>query len=298
MKLPSQKKTTTFLTLLFLIILGYNNCGKVSFQKMSTEAQVGPQGSPSPTPTPTVAPTATPTPAPTSTPAPTPTATPTPAPSPSPSPTPGPVEQACNDPNKVHQTQTINVEFTSPPECDWNTTSNPFNDAGNMSKLDQYFRARREQLKNFSMPAQSNICGLSFNFANQSYRYDDHFLLTLNGVILASSYNFSSVLLSQNNALVYDWTRIVGQPWQHGQNGMPNLEGEHCISGATTCNIPPTDTNGQIQIGLPPAVIQRVISSDPNQTNHSFMFVTTGDNDSTDCKHLTINFSVEVDYVQ
>lgn len=92
------------------LILGFQNCAKVSFNKalegINTQGNPDPSPTPAPTATPTPAPTATPTPVPTATPTPVPTATPTPAPTatptpipaPSPTPTPTPVPTATPTP--------------------------------------------------------------------------------------------------------------------------------------------------------------------------------------------------------
>lgn len=248
------------LAITLVLVIGYNNCGKVNFQKAASDSIVDPQGSPNPSPTPDI------------------------------------INNACDNPNIPHQTQIVEIEFPEQTSnCNWE------ND-GNMSRLNNYFRARYEQTANFNLPPQSKICDMDFSFAGQSFRYDDEFIMTFNNMIMASSYVFTSYLIHENGAPIYDWTRIVGEQWMDGvDNGEIDLQEPYCLGedrGLSQCSWPETDTLGTISMSFAPSIIRDLMSISPSRTSHDFKLIIIGDNDSTDCKHAdSIQFTVTVDYV-
>jgi hypothetical protein len=217
--------------------------------------------------------------------------TPSPTPIPGPAPTPGDVKATCQA--KSHLAQNMNVSFPDPRvTCAWNMD-------GNLGPRNEYFQARIEQAADLSLPAGATVCGMTFSFPTQQYLYDDHFLLTFNGLVLASSFDFSNVLQAQGQGLlVYDWSRMAGMVWDHGR------EGVFCagVSDSTgphngTCDWPHTDTAGSIRMEFPPEVFYATMAHDPGRQNHGFKFVSIGDNDDRDCEHSDIHFTLSVEYV-
>ncbi len=200
----------------------------------------------------------------------------------SPSPNVPVVQQACG--STSHQKITLNYFFPKPNfTCEWGK-------GGNLMELDLHFQARIEQEQALVMGPNTIICDVKFDFAQQQFLYDDHFLLTFDNAVIASSYNFGSKLTSQANLLRYDWKKIAGMYWDKTQ------EGTYCPANST-CSWPETDVPGTIKISYPSSVFQQLVAEDLTRTSHSLKFVAIGDNDADDCEHTDIRFSIEVDFV-
>ena len=186
--------------------------------------------------------------------------------------------------NQTHQKLTKSISFPKPAQtCEWEKN-------GNLQTRDQYFQARIEETQQLILPADAIICDIKMNFAEQQFLYDDHFLMTFNNAVVASSFDFSAQLNSEYGLLRYDWSRIAGMFWDKTK------EGTFCAPGSV-CDWPVTDTAGVITMQYPTAVIQRLMAEDINRTKHILKFISIGDNDDKDCEHSNVDFSLDVDYV-
>jgi hypothetical protein len=207
-------------------------------------------------------------------------------------PPPSPVGQvidACT--SKPQQEFVAHVSFPNPGgQCKWEQD-------GNLSMLNGFFRARGEQMSDFTLPSGAILCSLTFSFPQQQFVFDDHFLFTFDGLVLASSYNYDSLLNDVDGFAVYDWSKIAGKEWYTGTV----LEGQFCAGrdqNLSTCSWPNTEQTGAINMSFAPSIIQKIMSFDVARTTHSFSLVTVGDNDSTDCQHAPISFDLSVKYAQ
>ncbi len=200
----------------------------------------------------------------------------------------GVIDEVCN--TLPRKNQIVNVQFPKPEQtCDWEQN-------GNMSTRDAFFRARIEQKRNLGLPVGAVICDASFDFHPQPFRYDDYFALMFNNHIITSGYDFRDNLQPKNFGLLsYDWMKIRGINMSFGSA----KEQVFCpqIPGATaTCSFPRHDTQGTINLSLDSKYIRAVMSNGvPN--DHSFTLVTFGDNDQFDCEHSDVEFDVNVTYV-
>lgn len=195
--------------------------------------------------------------------------------------TPG-VVAACN--NGVRQKLSRSYLFPKPAKtCEWEM-------GGNLAPLDHYFRARIEQDESLSLPIGSVICDVKFNFEKQQFLYDDHFLLTFNGAIIASSYNFEKIFVRKYDLLRYNWAAMAGMYWDHG------AEGTFCVLGGS-CAWPDTDVAGSISMNYDSIVFQRIMAEDLARNEHALKFVSIGDNDDRDCEHSDVSFHLDVEYV-
>lgn len=197
------------------------------------------------------------------------------------------IQASCQ--NEALQTSTIKISFPKPANtCNWGSN-------GNLNELNGFFQARIEQTKMLNLPAGAIICDAQFDFAEQDFLYDDHFLLLFNKSVIASSYNFENKLTaSVNNLLEYNWSHLAGMNWISSQEQI------YCpqIPGATaSCSFPGHDTQGLINLAYDPLYIQSVMANGLPQ-NHSFSMVSVGDNDAMDCEHSDVEFNVQLKYVQ
>ena len=200
----------------------------------------------------------------------------------------GVINRNCN--TQTPHSKVIKIEFPDPGKtCNWEHSSN-------LSPRDEYFQARIEQSQGLDLPVGAVICGASFDFPNQRYRYDDYFALLFNRNLITSGYDFEGYLESKYFGLLdYKWSNIRGIPMNFGSS----RETIYCpqIPGAQAdCQFPGHDTSGRIQLSYDDAFIQSVMATGiPSQ--HSFTLVTFGDNNARDCEHSDIEFTVTVDYV-
>jgi hypothetical protein len=186
--------------------------------------------------------------------------------------------------NATQKSLTKSFNFAKPSmTCEWEKN-------GNLARENDYFQARIEDEKSLQLEPGAVICDVQFSFAEQEFLYDDHFLLTFDNSVIASSYDFSNQLQSKHGLLQYDWSKIAGMYWDK------DYEGVVCAPTGE-CSWPVTDTPGKINMNYSAELFKRLMAVDLGRTNHSLKFVSIGDNDDDDCEHSNIDFDVTVKYV-
>lgn len=197
--------------------------------------------------------------------------------------------------NCMNSTQLIAeavISFQDPSNLSCN-----FGQGDNLPARDGYFQGHIDQMQALSLPAGSTLCAMEFQFQNVQMRYDDHFLLTFDNVVIAGTFDFSSELSNLLNLNLYSWDKIRGTPW----HTRTNLEGTFCEGsklGESSCSWPRTDTFGPINMTFNNSVFQKIVALDPMRSNHAFNLITIGDNDNGDCEISPISFNVRVSYVK
>jgi hypothetical protein len=185
-----------------------------------------------------------------------------------------------------------NLEFPNPGKaCRWGAD-------GNLSVQDKYVQARTEQSLKFELPPGSIICDVKLsNLEEQSFKYDDNIIITMNGLVLASTTNFSRHFESIAGLSRYSWDNLVHQPAQNSATDTV-LSKQYCAgtaSGLSSCSFPETQKIGRVNLNFSSEIIQTILGVTSPDTLQLSM-ITTGDNDSTDCQHVPLTFAVEVDY--
>lgn len=201
------------------------------------------------------------------------------------------VKKACE--GAAIYTTTAKVNFPR-PQAVYNGSRCNWEQDGNGSKLNGYFRARLEQAQTVSLPAGSKVCDVQFSSPTQDWRYDDHVFLTLNDVLIASSHPVHDKFTQRNGLSIYSWDKIYNQTWEQ----IPSYVWcEGMTSGLSTCSWPASETNGKIAMDFAPSLFKRIMALDLNRTSHEIKFVTSGDNDGAiDCDHSDLSFDVTVTY--
>lgn len=194
-------------------------------------------------------------------------------------------EQNCS--NRSLKTANASVNFPKPQSCKWNAD-------GNLADRNGYVQARSEQRYDLPVPPNAVICDLSFNFPNQNMRYDDQIIMTFNDYVLASSYKGLTDLLPKDGDLRrYEWEALKGKSTDVvGYN--PYIVGQEL--GLASVQMPQTETNGQIKLAMDKQIFYKFAAKKLPADAHRFGMVTTGDNDSSDCQHEPIQFSLSVKY--
>ncbi|MGE0762418.1 MAG: hypothetical protein AB7N80_03970 [Bdellovibrionales bacterium] len=210
-----------------------------------------------------------------------------------PNPTPSDIEKTCQ--NTTRQSKVVSVNFPKPNmTCEWGVD-------GNLNERNDYFQARIEQSLEVDIPENTLICNMVFSFNRQQFLYDDHFLMTFNNMVMASSYDYSEFLLQNNGLQTYDWSRIAGQKWDSNspKEGIfcASVEGPNGTPINSVCDWPVTDTDGTIEMAFPKEIFYAIMARDSKRLKHEFKFVSVGDNDDKDCEHSNLQFDVMVEYV-
>lgn len=207
----------------------------------------------------------------------------------------GDVEDLCDEYDDRIEDDTLTVLFVATTEdCAWG-------EDGNTQMQDLVLTARVEQTESLDIDDDVVMCDMDLDLSGlvpgeiQLMVYDDYFFFTFNDIVLASSHEPAVAGLDTDDDLpVYDWERIVGTPFPHGD--APFCLGEE--SGDADCDIPGTETEGPISLSFGSDIVNELSARAFDEGRFDFGFVTTGDNDpETDCRHAEFGFTVDVEYL-
>jgi hypothetical protein len=217
------------------------------------------------------------------------------------------------------QTQTVKtleqkISFPNPGRtCDWKKS-------GNLSRLNQFVHARREQFEPLNGLGDGIVCGMKFDFPKQDMRYDDEIFLLYNNIVLTSSINYNKFFGEKNGLSSYDWNKIRGIDYDY------DAKNPYCLGKDTElgfCAMPYTETSGSIVLNFDNQLIYKISAATDVKLDDAialplttttpaaplpgdytdkargkgFTFVTTGDNDDSDCQHKDFGFTVTIQYI-
>ncbi len=182
----------------------------------------------------------------------------------------------------------------------------PFNQDDNMDIKNGYIAARIEESQSLQLPVNAVVCGAKFDFAQQDFVYDDHFIFTINDFVVGSSAQWAvdrletkTLELSTTTVLdapVYEWGRIVNT--KHASDSQ-TVDYTQCLAedyNLVSCSWPITENDGFIKLDVDNHLMTALAFE--NKQSIEFGFITTGDdNPGPDCKHKPIDFNIEVEYV-
>jgi hypothetical protein len=238
---------------------------------------------------------------------------------PAPPPVADDVKLACADAAKNGTLKSKPIPLFFPAK----TATCEFEKNDNLSRKNEVIRARREESVELPLQGMTRLCNMKFDAPQQPMRFDDEIMITLNNLVVASSQDYSTKSRDRNMNLVYpnglnvDNEGLVTYKWLP-PNGMQNLDylngklSKYCLGldpnqpdFAQLCQIPRTSTNGNMSLKLPQdaflklaakagLVFDKQIQSVPKA---QLTFMTTGDNDDSDCQHLDFRMTVTIDYI-
>lgn len=202
------------------------------------------------------------------------------------------IEVLCK--TRPHETAQQAVYFANSSEkCPWEQ-------GDNLGKNRGYITARVEQIYTFGIPAGATLCETKFTAAPQSFRFDDAFMLALNGHILASSIPKALEANLQKSTPyqipIYDWKLLAGKLGEFGGSE------KYCAGmkeGLGQCEWPLTETTGPISFTFDPALIRAIGVESQGNPTQELRLATFGDNDDgNDCRHTPLSFTISLSYVR
>ncbi|MBD65834.1 MAG: hypothetical protein CME62_11545 [Halobacteriovoraceae bacterium] len=215
------------------------------------------------------------------------------------------------------------IFFPATMGCHFNKTGHHVNDLnaqGNGPIKNMYIRARTEQYQTLKLKENVTVCGMKFEFEEQSMQYDDEIFLTLNDYVLMMSTDYSenspSKLYRHRGLKVNDYG-LTEYKWL-GKNSLYNLDynryltPHYCLGTGLNkkkCHVPKTQEKGRIKLDIPDLEIVKIgllnekEARSTHDTHLKFGFVATGDDDTNaegdiDCRHSDFGFKVIVQYVE
>lgn len=183
------------------------------------------------------------------------------------------------------------------PEIPAGTTC-AFGSGDNLSRRDLFFRAYLRQSQTVELPEGAVLCGFSLKHDDQAMRYDDEMFFTVNDKLLLSTKNYSEFFATDGFFHEFSWDNLRDKPYDPADTA----RGVYCAGGSNgdglnSCKVPETETAGSIELDFSEDLNRRLASALQAQNVLRFDWITTGDNDNTDCRHSSINLQLSVQYV-
>ncbi len=187
---------------------------------------------------------------------------------------------------------TLDIEFTiafpATEGCAWGEDGNDDATQGETS-------ARTEQEVELRLPDNAVVCGLSLDFEEFERRedpevfFDDHFLFTLNDVVLAADYGDMVDEFGEVNGLPrYDWDDLLGFETEEEPDTFCLGEDD-----GSDCELPDPGEEGEYSLSFVGDTVDALIASAIEDERFEFGFIVTGDDNPGDCTHRGFQVTLE-----
>jgi hypothetical protein len=212
------------------------------------------------------------------------------------------------------ETSEQNIIFAEKGECEWSV-------GDNLSKCNGKIRARAEEYVDLDLPDNATLCDIDFDFKeDDDMLYDDELILTLGGKVLFMTQDYSANSSSSKynpEGLSVNSLGLVEYSWLGDANGEHGLRGlfygwqqapQYCLGGTeATCDVPLSQHTGAFDIDIPSDKIIEIgmlngLTFDDGEAVHvptplQIGFISTGDNDRSDCQHTEVELDVKLKYI-
>ncbi len=181
------------------------------------------------------------------------------------------------------------------PEIEAGTTCK-FDEGDNLSRVNGKIRAYLTQEQKVTIPDGSFLCGFELEHDNSSMRYDDEMFFSVNNRLLLATKDYGEFFPSNDGFQSFSWDGLKNQVYDSFDG-----RGVYCVGGAeglTSCSVPPTETQGQIRLSFGDEMKATLARSLQDERELSFQWITTGDNDDSDCRHTDIKLKLKLRYVK
>ncbi|HYX37805.1 MAG TPA: hypothetical protein VE954_32280 [Oligoflexus sp.] len=180
------------------------------------------------------------------------------------------------------------------PEIAAGTTCS-FGSNGNLSRRDGFIRAYFKQDQTITLPAGAKLCGFSIEPTAGAMHYDDEMFFLVENRVLMATKDYTEYFPKDGIFSTFSWESLRNQVYnQFDQRGL------YCVGGAdglSECQLPPTDTTGSIELSISAELSTSLAALLEEKNVLNFSWVTTGDNDDSDCRHTDIKLPLVMHYV-
>lgn len=164
----------------------------------------------------------------------------------------------------------------------------PWGQGDNLGQSGGVMAARHEVSLPLEPPEGAVICSTTFEVPETSMYYDDQLYVLFNDVVILAPGDWSAMLPTEDNLLIYDWLLIRGT---NGGGGV------YCPGVGSVCQLPDTQQDGSIDLDLDVPTQQAVLERAASQGHYTVTVAATGDdNPGQDCDHSTFDLVVTYDY--
>lgn len=184
------------------------------------------------------------------------------------------------------QVLTVDLAYPERQDC-------PFGIDDNLDRLNEFNRARVEEVQDLVLPDGAQLCDLAVHSQTEDLLFDDHVTLTLDEVVLVGGgYGYDIAALPLVDGLYrYTWAELVDVPF--ADQSAPY----YCLGAPdSTCVMPQTEIVGPVDIELSDAATDTLIAAMVGRTTLPFRLITFGDDNDGDCAHTELTLTVDVSY--
>ena len=185
--------------------------------------------------------------------------------------------------SELVQVKVLDVQFpTNLDSCDWDAP-------GNLEPQSGHLTARFENIARIGLDKNQQICDLQIRpsgWSDGDRLYDDHFLLTVSDVVVASSTPDLVETLTRADGLpLYDWDALAGTEVDFSSDDGWCL-GEQ---DSSTCIVPGAAHPGPFTVMPDPAARSRLVERMNQVSALPLGLVVFGDDDWSDCTHASLD---------
>lgn len=180
------------------------------------------------------------------------------------------------------------------PEIPAGTTCS-FGSGENLSRKDAFIRAYLRQNQDVTLPTGARLCGFTIDPIQKAMHYDDEMFFLVENRVLIATKDYTDSFVKEGLFSTFSWEALKNKVYnQNDQRGL------YCVGaaeGLSACELPPTDTNGNISLSFSAELAKSLAELLQAQQVLHFSWITTGDNDDSDCRHTDIAIPVVLHYL-
>jgi hypothetical protein len=125
--------------------------------------------------------------------------------------------------------------------------------------------------------------------------YDDEMFFLVENRVLMATKDYTEYFPQDGIFSTFSWESLRNQVYnQFDERGLYCVGG---VDGLSECQLPPTDTTGSIELSISAELSASLATLLQDKEVLNFSWVTTGDNDDSDCRHTDIKIPVTMHYV-
>lgn len=170
-----------------------------------------------------------------------------------------------------------------------------FNQGDNLPRVNGQIQAYLKQTAIIDLPEDATLCGFSLDHDTGAMRYDDEMFFSVNDKLLLATKDYSDFFTKEDGFYRFSWDGLKTQYYDSFDQRKVFCAGGD--EGLASCSVPQTETSGKIKLQFSDkmdAILAKSLQKDKRLT---FDWITTGDDDNSDCRHTKIDLKLKLRYV-